>query len=75
MIVNEITTECEDGSIKIEIIIDDKKMFSLKNSDLDSWSLNDNFDDCYIITHMMELAYNAGKNGEKLIITKEENEE
>lgn len=54
----------------LEIVIDDITKFHVYN---DSFSIEDNtlsrnFSDCYDIPLLLEKAYQAGKNGEKLEI-------
>ncbi len=72
MEVKEIHTEYEDECNKIEIFVNGKKMFYVIDGEPEDRLLCRDFSDCYEITTLMQLAYNAGKNGEEFILTCEE---
>jgi hypothetical protein len=54
-----------DWSDALEIFIDDKEVFSVGAGEPEDNILSRNFNDCYKIPNLLELAYNAGKNGEE----------
>lgn len=67
MKVKMITEHDGWGYDSLEIEVDGNSKFSVSSSD-DSPEDNNllrNFSDCYGIGELMELAYNAGKNGEE----------
>lgn len=59
----------------IEIEIDGKTVFSVYDGDTEDNSLNRNFSDCYRISELLEMAFDAGVNGEKLEIIKSDLED
>lgn len=52
----------------LNIFVDDKRVASFHDGEPEDNTLCRNFSDCYSIAELMERAYNAGKNGEELII-------
>lgn len=72
MIVKEITESFDEESrLSIEISIDGVKVFAVHDGEPEDNNLYRNFNDCVSITHMMEIAYNAGKAGESFKIESE----
>ncbi len=75
MEVKENIITYEDGT-KLEIFIDDIKKFSVNDRYRPDNTLSDSFNNCYKITKLMKMAYEAGKNGEEFSLTCEnENED
>lgn len=58
------TAESNDNLFYLEIEIDGRNSFSVYDGELEDNNLSRNFNDCYKIADLMNLAYNAGKNGE-----------
>ncbi|WP_186648930.1 hypothetical protein [Fluviispira vulneris] len=74
MIVKQIC-ERRDGRIFLEIEVDGETMFYVRDGEAEDNNLYRNFNDCFSVTELMELAYDAGKNGEEFVLIKEEIEE
>jgi hypothetical protein len=52
----------------IRIYIDDKKVFSVSDGEPEDSNLSRDFSDCFKIPDLLELAYEAGANGESFEI-------
>ena len=64
MNVKTIYTDYEDYSQGMTIEIDDEKAFGVFDGEPEDNNLSRNFCDCSKIVDLMELAWQAGKNGE-----------
>ena len=63
MKIKEIT-ETDDYRSFLTIEIDGNKMFDFMGGEPEDANLSRDFNDCWQITKALEMAYNAGKNGE-----------
>lgn len=72
MRITKIMTTTYDSE-HLSILIDGKRKFSVGSSydTPEDNTLSRNFSDCYSITTLLAEAYEAGKNGEELIIENE----
>lgn len=60
----------------LEIEVDGEKVFSVFTGENEDNTLTRNFSDCYNVSSLMEMAFEAGKRGEELtIIEIDKNEE
>ena len=67
IVINTLTEEAierRDYRDAIEILIDDKRVFSACDGEPEDNNLSRNFNDCYSIDNLLKQAYDAGKNGE-----------
>lgn len=69
MKVEVITTELGDDRLKLIIKVDDKREACFIDGEPEDNSLCRNFNDCFNISNLMHIAYEAGKNGEKFELT------
>lgn len=56
----------------LEILINDKKVFSIGSGEPEDMSLDRDLNDAHKITSMMKEAYEAGKNGEPFELEKKD---
>lgn len=73
--LTEKARERIDYCDSIEIKINGIEMFSVYDGEPEDNTLNRNFRSCYNILPLIEMAYNAGKAGEKLEIERLEVDE
>lgn len=50
------------------VMIDGEQVFSVYDDEPEDSNMGRSFSDVYSIGHIMELAYNAGKNGEEFLL-------
>ncbi len=74
MIVKEKIIYLDDCRVALKIFIDDVNKFSVLDDETEDSNLSRSFNDCYKITKLMKMAYDAGKNGEEIIFITEETE-
>lgn len=67
MKIKEVYQE-DDYQGSLDIFIDGKKEFSVHDGEPEDNNLYRNFNDCLSIVSLLKRAYDAGKNGEELII-------
>ena len=67
--------DARDGSDFLEIFIDGKKEFSVRDGEREDASLRRDFNDCLKIGNLMQKAYNAGKKGDSFELTEMEVDE
>ena len=53
----------------LEITINGKTVFSVFDGELEDANLRRDFNDCWKISDLMQLAYDAGKNGEEFEVS------
>lgn len=63
--------ECRDA---IDIIVDGRTIIQIHDGENEDNYLFRNFSDCYNIAELISMAYNAGKNGDKLELIEIEKE-
>jgi hypothetical protein len=62
-IVETITTD-DDYRQTLTIEVDGKGIFGVGDGEPEDSNLSRDFSDCFSITDLMKMAYDAGKNGE-----------
>lgn len=73
--LTEQAQEERDYRDELEIMIDGQVVFYVMDDEPEDSNLSRSFSDCYKIGDLLEKAYNAGKNGEDLVMNWEEVEE
>lgn len=73
--LTEQEVEKRDYRDAIAIEIDGERKFEVMDGEPEDGCLTRDFSDCYNITDLMQLAYEAGKNGEDFEVLNEEVEE
>ena len=63
-IVETITTD-DDYRQTLTIEVDGKGIFGVGDGEPEDSNLSRDFSDCLIVTDLMKMAYEAGKNGEE----------
>lgn len=64
------TIDLDDGRCCFLIIVDGEKVFDVGDGEPEDNTLGRNFNDCFGIPDLLQKAYNAGKSGEQLEITR-----
>ena len=73
MVITEMETKDKEGWIKgFSIEIDGKEVVGFFNGEPEDNNTYINFSDCYSISKLMQMAYEAGKRGEPIEIKQEE---
>jgi len=61
--------DCRD---KLVIKVNGKEVFEVSDGEPEDSNLSRDFSDCFKIPELMQMAYDAGKNGEEIIFEYEE---
>lgn len=77
VITNRTEEEIErcDYRDAVEIKIDGRRVFSVRDDEPEDSNLSRSFSDVYKIGDLLQMAYNAGKNGEDFELINEESED
>lgn len=73
--LTEKAIENRDWRDAMAIEIDGDRKFEVMDGEPEDGCLSRDFKDCYNIAYLMQLAYEAGKNGEDFEVLNEEVEE
>lgn len=73
-LTNQVIEE-RDYREAMAIEIDGIRKFEVEDGEPEDGCLNRDFSDCYDIPDLLQLAYEAGKNGEDFVVLNEEVEE
>lgn len=73
--LTEQEVENRDWRDAMAIEIDGDRKFEVMDGEPEDGNLSRDFSDCHKITNLMQLAYEAGKNGEDFEVFNEEVEE
>jgi hypothetical protein len=72
VITSEWGDECRHG---LAIKVDGEKKFEVSDGEPEDSNLCRDFNDCYLIPGLMQMAYEAGKRGESLEIERTEEDD
>ena len=70
----EARENCDFRSAVV-ITVDEKEEFSVHDGEPEDSNIGRDFSDVMKIPYLMELAYNAGKNGEEFTVDKSESDD
>lgn len=64
-----------DWSCAVEIRVDGEKVFSVSDGEPEDANLSRDFNDVYVVPKLLQMAFDAGKNGESFTIEESESDE